>query len=170
MRTPNGIIGKILEDDGTDALPIHVRFLDDRGLEHCDPEELTEVEPEAKYPTPRKFRKGDIVRRIDTGRGNSYENRLKIGKIYIVAENEMTSGNVKVHYDGDDGNKLQTVKWFDLELVEPVKEQPYYVKTGVVYRRNDGMPVATASFTNLGKEKAELLTQMVCDKLNEMEA
>lgn len=160
----NGRVGKITEDDGSDCYPIRVQFFDG-GIECCDTEELTKVESATEYPKNRKFRKGDRVRYVPSGR-EGYVEQPNEDKIYEVCSNERDLGWVDLKGNG----YRNCVKWFDLELVEPVSEPPYYVETGVVYRRNDDMPVATASFTNLGKEKAELLTQMVCDKLNEMEA
>ena len=158
----NGRIGRITNDDGTNTIPIRVEFFGDDGHEWCEPERLTKVDD----MQTRKFCKYDKVRYVPRGR-EDYCSEPDEDKIYeVCGEGERSLGWVDLKGHG----YSNCVKWFDLELVEPVKEQPYYVKTGVVYRRNDDMPVATASFTNLGKEKAELLSQMVCDKLNAMEA
>ena len=178
-RLSNGRIGKIVEDDGTDMIPIKVEYLDDNGLECCDPEELTDVLKPT--PTTQKFRKGDIVRRIDTGRGNSYENFLKIGKIYIVAEDENTNGDVEVRYDGDDCNKLQTVKWYDLELVAEVEDKKFGITEFThcvqvisnddnqyihqIWWKTDAVP--NSPYT---KQEAIAMANDICDKLNKKEA
>lgn len=160
VRTRNGIVGKIIMDDGSNCLPIRVQFLDG-GTEPCNHEELTIVADVQK----RTFRKGDKVRYVPRGR-EDYVSQPDEDKTYEVSDNERDMGWVDLKGHG----YSNCVKWFDLELVEPVNEPPYYVKTGIVYRRKDEEHVATFSYAKLSKEKADRLAQMVCDKLNKMEA
>lgn len=169
----DGRVGKIIGDDGTDLNPIWVQFLDDVD-EHkmCEPTELTKVE---EPQTPRKFRKGDIVRRIDTGRGDSHENHLKIGETYTVATDENGKGNVHVHYNGTDGNSIQVVKWYDLELVavNPVKARVAEYAGHVKVTLNDGSYIHEIWYKSEAtpnspytEEEALTMAQEICDKLN----
>lgn len=164
-------IATIRDDDGTDVIPIQIDFDDSGETKWTDPEKIS------LYFFTRKFKKGDIVRRIDTGRGNSYENHLEIGKTYTVANDENDKGNVWVYFKGMSANPIQTVKWYDLELVKTIedieKEAPYTVENvddshfkvckGTIcyyeiwYKIQDSL-----SF----KEEARKKAQELCDELN----
>lgn len=148
VKTPSDLIGKISRDDGTDSLPIKVESLIGNCIEYWNPEDLTEVD----NIQTRKFKTGDKVRYVPRGREN-YCNEPNENKTYEVSKGETDTGWVDLKGHG----YSNCVKWFDLELVEPVVEQPYYVNTGGVIRRNDSVVVICFSYSKFGKEKADTL-------------
>ena len=171
----NGRVGKITEDDGSDCYPIRVKFFDG-GVECCDPEELTKVESATEYPKNRKFRKGDRVRYVPSGR-EDYGEQPNEDKIYEVHSNERNLGWVDLKGHG----YSNCVKWFDLELVKGVEDNKFSISVLTpcvqvicvddntfvhqIWWKNDIVPHSPYT-----KEEAIALAKDICDKLNEMEA
>lgn len=62
----------------------------------------------------RKFKKGDIVRRIDTGKMRAYDDHIPFGKLVTVLKDETDDdcGNILV------GNRetIQAVKFYEVKL------------------------------------------------------
>lgn len=160
VRTPSGFVGKIVEDDGTSTLPIKIEWFNSNTVEWWKPEDLTKI----NTIRTRMFQKGDKVRYVPTEHYD-YAVEPDEDKTYEVINDERDSGWVDLKGHGYNN----CVKWFDLKLVEPVKEQPYYMNTGGVVKRKGNKVMICFSYSKFGKEKADALAQAVCDKLNEME-
>lgn len=172
----NGRFGKIAGDIGTDCYLIKVQFSDEDDFDLCHPEELTKVEQQRSIRKNRKFRKGDKVRYVPSGR-EDYVNQPDEDKIYEVCANERDLGWVDLKGNG----YSNCVKWFDLELVKGVEDDKFAIsvltpcvqvicvddKSYVheIWWKNGSVPHSPYT-----KEEAIALAKDICDKLNEMEA
>lgn len=167
---------KITEDDGTDEIPIRVQFSDDDDFEYCGPEELTKVESVTEYPKNRKFRKGDKVRYVPSGR-EDYAEELEEDKIYEVRSNERNLGWIDLKGNG----YSNCVKWYDLELVKGVEGNKFAILVLTpcvqvicvddnayvhqIWWKSDSVPQSPYT-----EEEAIAMAKDICDKLNETEA
>lgn len=73
-----------------------------------------------------RFKCGDIVRRVDTGRCGTCGDSIPTGSILRVMSDEDVAGVVRVHYpQGDEDEEIQEGMWYEIELL------PTEAKVGV---------------------------------------
>lgn len=149
-----------------DIVSVHVRS-DDGEERYISTDILKPATP--PYDPKRMFRKGDIAELDYKGRDQGFA--IPEGtKIEVMEDEKLSSQKVKVKVDRSiNSDGWMRVEVFYLVLIKPIeeieKEEPYFVDTGSVKRR-DGYCVTCFSYVTLGKDKADRQAQEVCDELN----
>lgn len=128
-----------------------------------------------EYPKNRKFRKGDQVRYVPSGR-EGYVEQPNEDKIYNVCSNERDSGWIDLKGHG----YSNCVKWFDLELVKGIEDNKFAISVlppcvkvicvddntyvHQIWWKSDTVPQSPYT-----KEEAIALAKDICEKLNGIE-
>lgn len=109
-----------------------------------------------------RFKCGNIVRRVDTGRCGTCGDSLPVDSILRVLSDEDDAGVVRVHYpQGDEDEEIQEVMWYEIELLPTeakVEKSMLEYNSGYVgwlrcrkhYPRNPH-PIGHSSFRKLGQ-------------------
>lgn len=175
---PNKVVmlkGVIDHDDKTTARPIKVNFIhpdeDEPHYAWFDPDQLLEVK-EPTISRTRKFCKGDRVRFISSGREDYFRPPVAEAE-YIVTRPEREDGWVFIA----NHNYNNSVKWYDLELVEPADSVegglPYSVREYNAHFRVvcEGKYIheiwyGSSMNSPYTKEEARQIAQELCDAMN----
>ena len=169
------IPGIVISNDNYPSTPIEVtlqRGPDDTCTMYFSPKFLKLKD----LPPKRRFQKGDKVRFINHGR-TAYGRFPQESILYEVLYPESSDGWVYIRSanDGIDDDFNDNVKWYDLELVEPVKEDPPFkvVEAEGVYFRvvQFGHVVHEIRYEEyvgcpFTREEARQKAQELCDELN----
>ena len=181
------IRGTVIEDDGTDYIPINVKISCDNGetegSDFFDPSQLECAQP--KYDPTRKYRKGGLVRitgfhgrLFGMGDARELSGNNTIGIQVELLDDEYNGGFVALP-DGILSNGYNMISVACIELVKPSEEieaeQPYsikdvgscvQVKKGGNYIYEIFWKSNTCPKSPYSKEEALKKAQELCDELN----
>ena len=120
-----------------------------------------------------RFKCGDIVRRIDTGRCGTCGDSIPVDAILRVLSDEDDAGVVRVHYpqaDSEDEEK-QDVMWYEIEPV-PTEAKVEEVCSNIIRVKLDNFvvasitheiptPLGTLHFKQWGEEIAQSMANII---------
>lgn len=90
-----------------------------------------------------RFKYGNIVRRVDTGRCGTCGDSIPVDSILRVLSDEDDAGVVRVHYpQGDEDEEIQEVMWYEIELL-PTEAKVEKVCSNIIRVMLDGYVVAS---------------------------
>lgn len=90
-----------------------------------------------------RFKCGNIVRRVDTGRCGMCGDSIPTGSILRVMSDEDDAGVVRVHYpQGDEDEEIQEVMWYEIKLV-PTEAKVEKVCSNIIRVKVDDFVVAS---------------------------
>lgn len=119
-----------------------------------------------------RFKCGDVVLRIDTGRCGTCGDSIPTGTILRVLSDEDVSGVVRVHYPqaDDEDEEIQDVMWYEIELVPTeAKVEEFSDAVRVAMNGNAiatiltdiATPLGTLHFESWAKEIAQSIASII---------
>lgn len=119
-----------------------------------------------------RFKCGNIVRRVDTGRCGMCGDSIPTGSILRVMSDEDDAGVVRVHYpQGDEDEEIQEVMWYEIKLV-PTEAKVEKVCSNIIRVKVDDFvvasitpeiptPLGTLHFKQWGEEIAQSMANII---------
>lgn len=120
-----------------------------------------------------RFKCGDVVLRIDTGRCGMCGDSIPTGSILRVVSDEDVAGVVRVHYPQADSEdeEIQDVMWYEIKLV-PTEAKVEKVCSNIIRVKVDDFvvasitpeiptPLGTLHFKQWGEEIAQSMANII---------
>ena len=120
-----------------------------------------------------RFKCGNIVRRVDTGRCGTCGDSIPTGAILRVMSDEDVAGVVRVHYPQADSEdeEIQDVMWYEIELL-PTEAKVEEVCSNIIRVKLDNFvvasitheiptPLGTLHFKQWGEEIARSMANII---------
>lgn len=120
-----------------------------------------------------RFKCGNIVRRVDTGRCGTCGDSIPVNSILRVLSDEDVAGVVRVHYPQADSEdeEIQDVMWYEIELL-PTEAEVEEVCSNIIRVKLDNFvvasitheiptPLGTLHFKQWGEEIARSMANII---------